>query len=883
MDAPHAQSAEAVLDQLDVSPEAGLSQDEAERRLAHFGPNRLQQVGRRSVWQLLYEQFKSVVILLLVAAAAGSFAFGEIAQGIAIVVAILINTAIGFFTERQAQRSMAALSRLEQVHAQVRRDGQERELPADQLVPGDIVLLGMEDAVPADVRLLRVENLRCNESALTGESVPVNKSTEPVADDAPLAERAGMAFKGTGVSQGRATAVVVGTGMGTELGRISALAEEAGEGGTPLSKRLDLLGRRLVYLTVGVAAVIVVIGLVVGRDLMLMVETGIALAVAAVPEGLPVVASIALARGMWRMARRNAVIKQLAAVETLGSVNIIFADKTGTLTENRMTVRRFALPDGDVAVGGEDGGGGFRRDSEPVSLDDDGILAAALRVGVLCNGAELKNGEASGDPLEVALLAAGRDAGLPRDALLEDLPLERTEPFNRETKMMATFHREGNRILVAVKGAPEAVLRASTQVITLDNSEPLSDQGRDHWRERNRDLAADGLRLLALAYRTVDDADAEPYQDLTLIGLVGLLDPPRQDAPDAIRQARDAGIRMIMLTGDQPETARSIAEAVGLAAEGDITVVHGRELRPPEELPDEERQHLLAANVFARVSPEQKLDLVQLHQQAGSLVAMTGDGINDSPALKQADIGVAMGQRGTDVAREAADMVLKDDAFATIVAAIRQGRAIFDNIRRFIIYLLSGNAGEILAISVTAAAGLPLPLLPLQILFINVVSDAFPALALGVGGSSPGIMQRPPRDPQESILTGRHWGIIGAYGALIAASVLIVFGLALWWFQYDQTLAVTLSFLTFGFARLWHVFNMRSAKSSLWINEVTTNPFVWGALALGVGLMLIAVYLPGLNTLLQTTAPGLEGWALVAAGSLAPLLVVQAIKQVRGG
>ena len=896
MTAPHARPADEVLADLEVSPDAGLSEEEAQRRLERDGPNRLSRQKPASAWRLLVEQFESMVIILLAVAAAASLALGEIAQGIAIFAAILINTAIGFYTELRARRSMEALLRMEQASTTVRRDGKDREVPADEIVRGDIIVLERGSVIPADLRLVEVETLRCNEAALTGESMPVDKTAEPLEGEPPLAERHNMAFKGTSVARGEGTAVVVATGMETELGRISELAAEAGGGDTPLERRLDRLGTRLVWLVVAIAAVIAVIGILIGRDLSLMIETAVALAVAAVPEGLPVVASVALARGMWRMARRNAVIKQLAAVETLGAVTVILSDKTGTLTLNRMTVRHYALPDEEVDVERDESAGTarFRADGRDISLDDDPVLAAAVRVGSLCNGAELGEtpDDAKGDPMEVALLRLGREVGRPRPDLLETMPVERVEEFERDTMMMATWHRaegdgqgggQGGGLLVAVKGAPDRVLEVSTRVMGRNGGAELTDEDRDAWLRRNEEMAGEGWRMLALAQKRAAHTQASPYEDLTFIGLVALVDPPREDAAAAVRACRDAGIRVIMLTGDQPATARAIAEAVGLYDAGDdIHVVHGRDLQPPDKLSDEQRERLLQATVFARVSPEQKLNLVKLFQDAGRLVAMTGDGVNDSPALKQADIGVAMGQRGTDVAREAADMVLKDDAFSTIEAAVEQGRTIFNNIRRFIVYLLSGNAGEILAISIASFAGMPLPLLPLQILFINIVSDAFPALALGVGPETGNVMQEKPRDPEEPIVARRQWGAIAGYGALIGGCVLAVFVIALYWLQLGETMAVTISFLTFGFARLVHVFNMRDIGSGLFVNSITRNPYVWGALVIGVGLMLSAIFVPGLSDLLQVELPGPTAIALIAAGTLAPLVIVQVWKAIAG-
>jgi len=872
---------EEVLEAHGVEAETGLSGKEARRRLEEHGENRLEEAERRSAWRILVDQFKSLIFAILFGAAALSFAFSEIVQGIAILVAILINAGVGFFTELRATRSMEALRQMERITARARRDGEDRDIDAAKLVPGDIVLLEAGDVVPADLRLIEAGNLRVNESALTGESVPQGKTVDPIEGEVDLADRENMAYKGTSISNGSALGVVVATGMDTELGHISRLAEEAEEEETPLEKRLDRLARRLLVVIVVVAAVTSVIGIISGRELFLMVETGVALVVAAVPEGLPIVASVALARGMWRLARRNALIERLSAVETLGATNVICSDKTGTLTENRMTLSRLALPDGDVDVPTEDDGA-FRLDGEEIDPEERPVLRRALEVGVLCNAAELDGSEegarGTGDPMEIALLVGGRRAGILRDDLVERCEEVRREEFDPSVKMMATFHEDEDGIRVAVKGAPEAVLEICSHVFQGERRRTLDDEGREAWLERNEATTADGLRALALAEKTVESADADPYEGLTLIGLVGLLDPPRAEVREAVQECRKAGIHAVMVTGDQPSTARAIAEAVGLVDDaGEAAVMTGSDMSSAQDLSEDDKRRILKTPIFARFDPEQKLDLIQVYQDDGQVVAMTGDGVNDAPALKKANIGVAMGQRGTEVAREAADMVLRDDSFASIVEAIRQGRTIFGNIRKFVIYMLSGNTGEIFAVSLVALLNAPLPLLPLQILYINIVSDVFPALALGMGGNMADVMTRPPRDPKEPILTRFHWGVIGGYGAVIGLSVLAVFWLA---FQLGLGAeeAVTISFLTFAFARLWHVFNMRDPDAPFLRNEVTTNRYVWIALAIGVALTLAAAYLPGLSPVLSTVPPSGEGWLLIAAGSLVPLIVGQVVK-----
>jgi len=896
-----------VAAELGVDPQVGLDEAEVGRRRRQYGVNRLRQAKRRSPWRILLDQFTSLVVLLLVVAAGVSFLFQEWVEGFAIAVVIVINGAIGFLTEIRAARSMEALQRMGHVTARVRREGKTEDVPAECLVPGDLALVEAGDIVTADLRIVQASRLQADESALTGESLPVAKTPDPVAEGAPLAERSSMLYKGTAITRGTAEGVVVASGMATELGLISQLVETTEETTTPLERRLDQLGQKLVGVTLAIAVAVIVSGVVAGKDLLLMVETGIALAVATIPEGLPIVATAALARGMLRMARRQALVTRLSAVETLGATNVIFTDKTGTLTENRMTVAAFSLPSGDIQVSapGDEAESAFWRDGRPVSPGDDPVLRQALEVGVLCTSAPDDLAEPYGreviiaDPLERALLIAGAKGGLHRRSLLASLPEVHEEAFDPGTNMMATYHRQAGggatgvqEYRVMVKGAPESVLAACSRVLADDGEGELSDADRRRWLARNEEMAAFGLRVIGLAVKNAASVEERPYEGLTFVGLVGLLDPPRRQVPDAIAQCTAAGIRVVMVTGDQAITARNVAESVGLveAEAGEqgagpasssapaARVILGSEIRDPAELSDEEKERFRRAMLFARVTPKQKLDLIALHQESGAVVAMTGDGVNDAPALKKADIGIAMGLRGTQVAREAADMVLKDDAFETILAAVEQGRVIFANIRRFVVYLLSCNVAEVLTVSLAVLADAPLPLLPLQILFLNLVTDVFPALALGVGEGEPGIMRLPPRDPKEPLLTNRHWLEIALYGLLITAAVLGALAIALGPLGLGTEQAVTVSFLTLAFAQLWHVFNLRSARSGALRNEVTRNPYVWGALALCVLLLLAAARVPLLASVLRVVDPGADGWLLVLGMSLIPLAAGQIAK-----
>ena len=867
---PWSQTAAQVASGLGVDAAVGLDSGQAAQRLQQGGPNRLPASRKRSLAGILWAQLGSVLVGLLGLAAGIGFLSGDTLEAGAIVVVIVLNTAIGFVSELRAARSMEALRRLGVTVCRVRRDGALRELSAEALVVGDIVLLEAGDLVPADLRVLDSARLQVDESALTGESLPVTKHADPLPVETPLGGRACMLYRGTACSAGTALGVVVATGADTEVGTINRLVSQAGPQATPLEKRLDRMGRRLAGLAFLIAAAIAATGFLDGRDPMLMVMTGIALAVAALPEGLPVVATLSLARGMHRMAGRNALINRLAAVETLGATTVICTDKTGTLTENRLTVSHLVLPGVSPLE--------TLADAVPAALES--ARDRLLQAGRMCNNAALHGDGGVGDPLEVALLQAACGVSLADPERVHE------EPFNPVQRLMATVHDGAGGRRVAVKGAPEAVLEHCIGVADgSDRPPPLTEAQRRQWLDANEALAARGLRVLALAQGCSAAPSADVYADLVLLGLVGFMDPLRREVLVAIDQCRAAGIRVVMVTGDQLATARHVAQALHLidaSGDGDAgaVAIPGEALERPQAYGGEEV--VLAAAVFARVSPAQKLALVTRLQARGEVVAMTGDGVNDAPALKQADIGVAMGLRGTQVARQAAAMVLRDDAFASIAAAVGQGRVIFDNIRRFAVYLLSCNLSEVLVVGLATLAGGPLPLLPLQILFLNLVTDVFPALALGAGEADGSEMSRPPRPPGEPFLTGRHWWQIVGHGASIATATLLAFALALGPLAATTQQAVVVAFLTLALAQLWHVFNMRPAGSARMNNAVTRNPYVWAALALCLGLLVLAVYYPPLAALLHLAPPAPRHWGVIVVASLLPLLLPGALRRSRG-
>ena len=858
LDSPHGRIATEVLAALNVSLASGLSDQEAEQRLSVYGANAISSRQKAGLVSILLHQFQSLVVALLAVAAAVALYFREWEEGAAIVGVLIINTAIGFVTELKAIRSIEAIRALGSRSARVLRGGKTRLIQAERLVPGDIVLLDAGDVISADLRLVETADLDADESTLTGESMRVSKSTAPVDAAARVADRTSMLFKGTNITRGTGIGVVVATGMDTELGHISRLVAEAETEASPLEKKLALLSGQLVWLTLALTALIAGIGLLQGKDAFLMVEAAIALAVAAIPEGLPIVATLALARGMWRMARKNALVERLSAVETLGATTIILTDKTGTLTENRMTVRRIWLPSGEIHV--EKGSFWLADGSKSLQPDTIAELQDLLRIAVLCNNATLAHvsAEDSGDPMELALLRAGRLASLDRRELLSETAEVTEHAFDTVRKMMATVHHRGDGYLFAIKGAPEAVIACTT----LDQST------RNEWLARVTALGAHGLRVLAFAKQIRPRLDDPAFEALTFLGLVGLEDPPRADVPAAISACHAAGIRVIMITGDHSVTARSIARLVGLGGDAP-RVIEGHELASHDGKVSNE---FLQTEIFARVSPTEKLDLVRSYQASGEIVAVTGDGVNDAPALRQADIGVAMGLRGTDVAREAAAMILLDDAFPTIVEAIRNGRVIFGNIRRFATYLLSCNLAEVLIVGIAMISGLPLPLLPLQILFLNLVTDVFPAFALALGEGDKDILKRPPRHPKEPILGRGQWLAIALYGATLTIATFGALALARFGLKLDEQATVTVTFLTLAFSQLWHVFNMRHQRSGLIDNEVSRNPWMWAALALCAGILLIAAYVPSLAYMLHMVAPEIKMWGIIFLMSTLPLL-----------
>ncbi len=856
---PHwAQPISILARDLGTALDAGLTDREARRRLEEFGPNELRAPERLGLWVIVADQVKSSVVFILGLGAALSFFIGQLTEGAAIVLVLALNTVIGFVTEVRAVRSMEALYRLARVEATVRREGRLLRIAAAEIVPGDVMVLEGGDVITADARVIQSSRLRVDESALTGESVPVGKTAGVVAEDARLGDRDNTLFKGTAIVRGAGQALVVSTGMNTELGRISELVQHVERTEAPIQRRLRVLGRRLGIVSVGFVAIVSAIALATGRDGILVLETAVALTVAAIPEGLPVVATIALARGMWRMAARKALISRLSAVETLGSVTTILTDKTGTLTQNRMEVVRVVTAGSSWAMDAEH--------PPPATA----TVRRMLEVAALCSEAEVgPDGSGVGDPLELALLQAARDTGLLRSDLVRKYPEVRLEPFDPALRLMATIHADDGAFRVAVKGAPEEVLRACRDALSPDGSRVAVDDAIAVWEQRLAALGEDGLRVLAVAEKTVRNCDDPVYGDLTFLGLFGLLDPPRLGVEEAITASRSAGVRVVMLTGDHAATACHVARAVGLL---DDHALPSTCVVPTDDSIRRDPGSILDAAVVARASPEQKLRILETFQEAGDVVAVLGDGDNDAPALRKADIGVAMGVRGTQTARQAAAMVLEDDDLNTVVWAIQQGRTLFSNIRKFVVYLAGCNLGEILTVGLASALGLGLPILPLQILYLNLVTDVFPALALAVSSDAPDVMDCPPRDPAEPVMGRRQWTRAAIDASVLTAPVLLALTLAQSSLQASREEAVTIAFLTLAFGQLVHVFNMGSGRR-VWDDEVTRNPWVWGAVALCTILLVGAIQIPVVASVMRLQVSDWRGWALGLGLGMIPLLV----------
>jgi len=917
----HALRAEAVLQRLDSSP-LGLTSREASQRLARFGPNELVQTARVSPLRILLSQFVDVLVIVLIIAAVISATLGllqgetaDLYDAVLIIVIVIMNAILGFVQEYRAERSLEALKSLAAPKAHVLREGGVVAVPSRELVPGEVVVLAAGDRVPADARLLEVASLRVNEASLTGESLPVSKAVEPQPRDSFLGDRKNMVFMGTTVDGGRGRAVLVETGMSTQLGKIAGLVQQETKEETPLQKQLDRLGRQIGIAVLLAAGLIFVIGVL--RDpghVELLFLTAVGLSVAAIPEGLPAIVTISLALGLQRMIRRGALIRKLPAVEALGAASVICSDKTGTLTKGEMNVRVLVVGGREYDAVGEgfDPSGAVRTDGRVASLEAHPGLQELLECGALCNDAVLKKEGprwvVEGDPTEGALLVAARRAGMDPETVRAKWPRVAEIAFTSERKKMSTLHArlteselreilalsEGERLrrlagvraVLHVKGAPERILAACSHHVVDGERKPLSEYDRKQYVFRNQELATRALRVIGFAVREFQGAVPPITEEtlevgLTFLGLAGMMDAPRSDAIEAIRRCKKAGIRVVMITGDHKLTAMAVAREMGILLEGD-RALSGEEL---EKLSDADLvREVERIRVYARVAPEHKMRIVDAWKKAGHIVAMTGDGVNDAPALKRSDLGVAMGITGTDVAKESADMVLTDDNFASIVAAVEEGRGIYENIRKFVAFLLSANAGEVLIMFIaTLAIADPnfLPFFaPVQLLWINLVTDGLPALALGVDPYPTDIMDRPPRNPREGVLSRDILFLIVVVSAILTVGTLGVFFLELRE-GADATRARTVAFTTIVFFELFLVFAMRSPRQTIWQIGLFTNTKLILAVLASMALQVAVIYTPFLHAVFETEPLTLLDWLETVLISFTAFAFVEVLKVVR--
>lgn len=835
----HTLSAEETAQKLNTTIQGGLSHDEAGRRYAQYGANALNEAKRRSPWRMLLDQFSEFMILVLIAAAIISGIIGDIEDTIAIIVIITLNAVIGFIQEYRAERSMAALQRMSESSVQVMRGDSIHTINASELVLGDAVLLEAGNLVSADLRLIEASQLKIDESALTGESVSIDKQTNRIPHlDAPLGDKTCLAYKGTIVTHGRGRGLVIATGMRTELGKIAALLQDGEQFKTPMQKRLADFGKKLAMAAIAICTLVFVIGIIRGEPLLLMFMTAVSLAVAAIPEALPAVITISLALGAHKMVRQHALIRRLPAVETLGSITFICSDKTGTLTQNKMHASTMYADHQHLK------NTQVTHHHEP--------LTTLFQAMVLSNDAHQdSHNKAHGEPTEAALLQAALEAGWDKKRLENEMPRLKELAFDSERKCMTTFHQAADGIIAYTKGSPEALVAQCTHTLTSNGESPADKAALLQVAES---MAADGLRVIAFACRKwpklPENAPTEILEkDLVFLGFIGLIDPPRSEARQAVSLCKSAGITPVMITGDHPATARAIAHELGILENSDGIVMTGSELsRLNQQAFEAEVEHV---RVYARVDPIQKIKIVKALQDKGEVVAMTGDGVNDAPALKAADIGIAMGKSGTDVAREAAHMVLLDDNFATIVHAVRYGRHLYDNIRKFVRYAVTTNSAEICTIFLAPFLGLPIPLLPIHILWINLVTDGLPALALTTEPAEKNIMKRPPRPPNESLFSHGMWQHMVWVGLLMAALTLFC---QAWAYHSGTSHWQTMAFTVLTLSQLAHVMAIRSDQASSFSLGLFSNRYLAMAVCASLMLQMAIIYLPALNAIFKTQA-----------------------------
>ena len=874
---------------LKVDVSKGLSAQEVAKRTQEYGSNRLEGGKEKSVLQMALEQLKDFLVLILMAAAIISIGLGEALEGIVILAIVVLNTFLGVYQENKASNALKALKEMASPHAKVLRDGQVVEIASSEVVPGDVVILEAGDYIPADLRLIEAVNLKVDEAALTGESVPVEKDAKVILpEDASLGDRINCAYMGTVITYGRGRGVITDTGMKTQMGNIAGMLNSAEEEATPLQKKLDSLGKTLGIVCLVVCAIIFMLGWWHGDGLFESFMNAVALAVAAIPEGLTVVVTVVLAMGMQKMVKVNAIIKRLSAVETLGSTTVICSDKTGTLTQNKMTIQR--IYDGkefyDVSGTGYSGVGDIidsngNKDAEPVRKILEGIL--------LCNDAiyDPKNESIVGDPTEGAMVVLAHKAGIVKNALEEQYPRLQEIPFDSDRKLMSTFHNIGGSTVMYTKGAPDELLRRCVSIEVGGKVEPLTEEKRQEILSANQSFAESALRVIGSAYRNVDKVDTsfEAENDLVFTGLVGMIDPPREEAKEAIDVCKKAGIQVKMITGDHKITATAIGRQLGIV-EGEAVAIEGRAI---SEMDDTQLQECVkTTNVFARVSPEHKVRLVDAVRANGNIAAMTGDGVNDAPSLKHADIGIAMGITGTDVSKEAADMILTDDNFASIVKAVSEGRTIYSNIRKVVGFLLSCNIGEILVIFLAMLANLPVPLVAIQLLAINLITDAFPAFALGMEKEEAGVMDRAPRDPSEPIVDKKMAIAVGIQSVFLALGTL---GSFLYGYYVHGSMengvfvpglevARTAAFLTLVLGELLRAYSARSEKTSVFKMKVFENSYLNKCVLFSLLFLIASIYVPFLQPIFSTVPLVLDEMVVALLLAFVPMLGGELAKKI---
>jgi len=851
---------EDLSKRLDVNLHTGLKEKSITERIAKFGLNSYGEQKQKSVLLILLEQFKSPIILLLVAAA-----------GFSIIAVIFFTVVLDFIMELQARNSIKALKEMDIRVSKVWRDGAIKEIQSERILPRDALVLEAGDIIMADARLLELNRFEIDESALTGESLPVEKKIEIIVKEGPFANKINLLFKGTSAVKGNSKAIVTGTGLRAELGEIAQMVETSKQDDTPLEKKLQGLKKILMVVTSAFAGIFIITGLLQGKGLYLIVET--ALAVAAIPEGLPAVSIIALTYGMLRLAKRNVFIKRLASVETLGGIKSIFTDKTGTLTENTIDVSKLIFFDEEITIdkSGESG-------SIVIEKNKD-AFEKLLLISTLCNNAINRREEIGdnylGDSIEIALLQFELENQTKTEDINTSYPRIDEEPFNSDTELMAILHKNDIGNFVAAKGAAENLINKWSLCCACKSVIPLTEVDKKTFLNKAEVIEAQGSKVLAFAFKEAANIPTNNFlSDLVLSGLIGFLDPPRMKVVDALQSCRDAGIKVIMITGDHPATALNIAEKIKLSEKENV-VINGKDL--DTSFPEDK---LFAATIFARVTPKQKLNMVSLYQKQGNIVAMTGDGINDAPALKKADISIAMGVRGTQVAKETAELILKDDSFKSIVAAIIQGRVIFKNIKNFLMYLLSCNLSEIFIVFFYGLLNFQFSILPLQILFLNLVTVIFPALALGLGKGNDFIMKISPRNLQQPMVTKRDWFTINTYAVLLALPILLVTWYCSYYLKYDAETCNNITFFSLALSQLWHVLNLPSRKISFIKNEITHNKFTWAATLLCLVIMAIFYFISPLNKYIGLQTLSTNKWLIIAATSITPVFFIQLFKRV---